>query len=604
MKKLGWVLLLVVVNIFALDYYLPESLAFKTYLVQKTANQIQLEFDLANGYDIYSDQIKVSVDDTSNVKIGTVNFPKPSLVHNDVLGNYTIYKNKVFILIPIISSGNGNLVLNLNFQGCKGLDYCYPTMSRVLTLKLLPFTANNSASSKNNSSVTLKNITSRINPQPNELNSDLNTVAKNNPRQSNIINNGTTQPNFLTNLFRGNSQTIEQSLNAYPILTILAFFLLGILIAFTPCIFPMFPILLSVIAGKENKRAFWLALSYILGGSCVYALTGIMVSYIGISLQSYLQNIWAALFMSFLLIIFSISLFGLFDIKLPHFITHGLHSHVNKSGGSLIRVFIIGAISTLILSPCLTAPLAGALIYISNSHNLVLGGSALFMLGIGVGFPLLFISLLGNRLLPKSGKWMIKIKQLLGMIMILMAIYPLHTFLPLYIITLLIGIWVIGLAFLVYSVLKQKALRLFFSIVIFGFGGMMITYPYVNRITATDTPDNFSEKITNLTDLAPLLETAKQQQKVVILDVTAAWCLACREMDLTTWRDPKLQALMQRTMNIKIDVTNTNQDSNAIEKQYQVFAPPAVIIIGRDGNIKTTFMGNTSAKEIIQKLSN
>lgn len=571
---------MICLKVFALETYLPDSIAFKSSLEFKNTKEAELVFDITPGYDIYADKIHITTPNNSSVKIGKIAFPPPISLTNQILGEYKVYQGIIYIPIPIKTLGNGNLAINLYFQGCKGLSYCYPGMTRLLTAKLI-----------NNSE-----LNPSFKPESENINhAELSSNSKLDPEKKD-------SDNFINNLFSNNSLNISQNLITHPIFTILGFFILGLLISFTPCVFPMFPILLSIVAGKKDKQAFSLALTYILGGACVYSLAGILVSYIGISLQSYLQNIGAAIFMAILLLIFSLSLFGFFDIKLPSNLTHKLNHHLNKGDSSLLSTFLIGAISTLILSPCVTAPLAGALVYISTSHNILLGGTALFSFGLGIGFPLLFISIVGNHFLPKSGNWMIKIKQFLAMILVAMAIYVLHAFLAESLIYLLVGSWVIGFAIVFYNSFSNKNLQLFFSLIIFGLGGIIIAYPYVTKISTTTPSNTFTISVTNPYDLSALLAVAKTEKKLVILDFHASWCMACTEMDLTTWANPQLLNLMTNTKNIRVDVSNNDNNTKNLEKNYHVFAPPAVIIIDQRGKIIKNFTGNTTAPEIISAL--
>lgn len=215
------------------------------------------------------------------------------------------------------------------------------------------------------------------------------------------------------------------------------FFVFGLLLAFTPCVFPMLPILLTIISRKSTttRKSFILALSYVLGNAVSYAIAGILAAQFGSTLQSIFQNIVVNILIIILFVVFSLSLFGLFELHLPNALNNKLSSNINininnnitnhhkNNMFSLIGAFVAGALSALVLSPCVTAPLAGALLYISYTGNLLIGGASLFMLGLGSGLPLLCIAVFGNKILPKSGKWMDRIKSGLGYLMLLMAIY-------------------------------------------------------------------------------------------------------------------------------------------------------------------------------------
>lgn len=577
MKKL-FILIFLAFKALAFENFLPDAVAFKSSLEFNEPHQAQLIFDIADGYDIYSDKISVTALDNSSTKIGKIIYPPPISMKNDIVGDYSVYQHLIYIPIPITNLGNGELNLQVKFQGCKGLSYCYPGMIRKLTAKYKHISINTNNILKNQKAI--------------------NKSSAGEPKISNtkVIK----QPSeFLSNFFSNNTNNLKNDLQNRPIITIIGFLILGLLIAFTPCVFPMFPILLSIVAGKRDKDAFLLSLAYIIGGSCIYALAGIIFSYIGISLQNYFQNIWMAIFMAIILLILSLSLFGLFDIKLPSILTNKLSNLTNKSSGSYITTFLIGAVSTLILSPCVTAPLAGALLYISTTHNVVLGGIALFIFGIGIGLPLVFISLLGNHYLPRSGSWMLKVKEFLGLLMLLLAIYAVHAFVNNSVIYALAGLWVIVLAILIYKSFNNKAFRLFIGLIMFGLGGIIIVYPHLQNQAIQSQSNPFTATVTNLSDLKAILNNNNQ---ITILDFSASWCIACHEMDATTWSDSNLLELMKKTKNIRVDISNNDRYSKELEAQYNVFAPPSVIIIDKHGNIIKSFMGNTKAIDIIKFL--
>jgi thiol:disulfide interchange protein DsbD len=237
MKKLAILLFLYCCQIWALETYLPDSIAFKSSLNFNNPKEAELVFDIAPGYDIYADKIYLTTAANSKVKIDTINYPPPISLTNEVIGEYKVYQGLIYIPIPVKHIGDGVLTVNLHFQGCKGLSYCYPGMVRSLTTK---FASNNKLVLRSEPKSTIKS-----------------------------------SPNFIKNLFDSNPNNISSNLVLHPLITLFGFFIFGLLIAFTPCVFPLLPILLSIIAGKKDQSAFSLALVYILGGACVYALAEI-----------------------------------------------------------------------------------------------------------------------------------------------------------------------------------------------------------------------------------------------------------------------------------------------------------------------------------------
>jgi len=566
---------------FAADY-LPSWQAFQVKLDSAgEKNALWVKFNIAPEYHLYQNKIKIQSASDSSVVLGDPVWPDPVLMKSPDLGTFKVYEGKVAIRVPILKRGDGKLKAQINFQGCKGLDLCFPEQQVVQELDL------------DHPELAVNNTQAHMDT------SKINDVS-------------TTEQSFWSKVFSGevDSNTISALFAANQVLVIAGFFMLGLLIAFTPCVFPLLPVLIGVISGQNvsTKRSFSLALSYILGGALTYAVAGVVAAGLGYSLSSFLQASWLSITLSILFFIFALSMFGAFNLQLPSGIQNKLNQVVNKRNQrSLLSAFIIGGVSNLILSPCVTAPLAGALIYISTTGDRVLGGSALFALGLGSGIPLLIIAVMGKKFLPKSGNWMIAVKYFLGYLMLLMAIYMLSkvvssnisngllTALGLALCWQLISAW---LTKIYQARLQSVRLRAM------GFIAASIAGASVMLFSPHALVESRFQLVTSNSELQQALSQAQQQNKPVLLDYYASWCVACKEMDLRTFSDPAVAKLMDKYALIRIDVSKNSTEIQSLQQRYKVLAPPSIVFLDNKGiqlnNYNVT--GFISSNQLISNL--
>ncbi|TXJ01555.1 MAG: protein-disulfide reductase DsbD [Neisseriales bacterium] len=581
LKRILFLLFLMVKLAFAADY-LPSWQAFQVKLDSAgEKNALWVKFNIAPEYHLYQNKIKIQSASDSSVVLGDPVWPDPLLIKSPDLGTFKVYEGKVAIRVPILKRGDGKLKAQINFQGCKGLDLCFPEQQVVQELDLdhPELAANNTQAQMD---------TSKINDAP------------------------TTEQSFWSKVFSGevDSNTISALFAANQVLVITGFFMLGLLIAFTPCVFPLLPVLIGVISGQNvsTKRSFSLASSYILGGALTYAVAGVAAAGLGYSLSSFLQASWLSITLSILFFIFALSMFGAFNLQLPSGIQNKLNQVVNKRNQrSLLSAFIIGGVSNLILSPCVTAPLAGALIYISTTGDRVLGGSALFALGLGSGIPLLIIAVMGKKFLPKSGNWMIAVKYFLGYLMLLMAIYMLSkvvssnisngllTALGLALCWQLISAW---LTKIYQARLQSVRLRAM------GFIAASIAGASVMLFSPQALVESRFQVVTSNSELQQALTQAEQQNKPVLLDYYASWCVACKEMDLRTFSDPAVAKLMDKYALIRIDVSKNSTEIQSLQQRYKVLAPPSIVFLDNKGTQLNNYnvTGFISSNQLISNL--
>ncbi len=547
------------------DNSLAAFQAFQVKVESQNQNYMWVKFTIAQDYHLYQNKIKLIALDDSSVKLGKPVFPDPLIIATPESNSVSIYEKQLDIQLPISNYGNGNLHIKINYQGCKGTTLCLPEQQLIESINLTTGT---------------------------------------------ILSDADTNQTQPSNELLSSSATTTQIANYFgqsSIWVIISFFALGLLIAFTPCVFPLLPILITVIAGKNisAKRSFILAFSYILGGGVIYALAGVLAASLGHSVSAWFQTWWVSAILALLFTLFALSLFGLFEIRLPHVIQQKLNNSVSSAkGGSIIGSFIIGGLSNLILSPCVTAPLAGALVYISTTGNQLLGGLALFALGFGSGIPLLIIAVFGKKLLPKTGSWMQITKQVLGLIMLGMTAYMISKIISGFD-DLIVIIWIsISLIILGTNIKRLKNPK----IAKLGVGFVLIlaigSYKYTSLQKEQLVHDNFIN-VTSTTELDQQLAIAKSQKQAVILDFYANWCSACKEMDLRTFSNQTIQEKFNKYRMIRIDVTHNTSDIKAIQNRFGIFALPSLIMLNQDGTIAKDLQtyGFVNSSELLSKLA-
>lgn len=379
-------------------------------------------------------------------------------------------------------------------------------------------------------------------------------------------------------------------------LSIAAFFALGLGLAFTPCVFPMYPILTGIIAGAgqhlSTRRAFLLSFVYVQGMAVTYTLLGLVVASAGLKFQAALQHPYVLIGLSVMFVLLALSMFGLYSLQLPSSLQTRLSGLSNRQqGGSVVGVTIMGMISGLVCSPCTTAPLSGALIYVAQSGDLWLGGAALYSLSLGMGLPLLLLGTSGGKLLPKAGAWMDVIKQLFGFALLAVPILLLSRLLSDQVATLLWLGWGLVLCGYLYhhnqhrphSVGKSLGgfvlLLAMMGLVVMG-KDLLLPEPGVKASTETQAPRFV--RIKTLDDLKTRLEAARG--KPVLLDLYADWCVACKEFEHKTFSDPEVRARFADMVLLQADVTANDDADVDLLNGLNVLGLPTLIFFDRDGN--------------------
>lgn len=545
---------------------LPADQAF-TFSLNLNSPQFALaEWRIAPGYYLYTKRVQVV---PAPIDAAQVRLPQGDLKYT-TQGRLEVFSG--IISVPILVKNTiSQFHLTVDYQGCSESGFCYPPVHKTYSLNL----ANN-------------------------------TVTEDTTSLSNLLTN----QNDIAALFSSQHFGV----------TLLIFAGLGLLLAFTPCVLPMVPILTSIIVGHKQsvsaKKGFLLSSTYVFGSSLTYALAGIAAALMGSSLQVWLQKPIVIILAASLFVLLAFSLFGWYELKLPRQWHNKLTEWSNhQQGGTYAGVFFMGMISTLIISPCVTAPLVGVLIYISQSGDMVLGGSALFVMGLGMGLPLILIGMSAGKWLPKSGAWMEIVKKLFGVLMLAMGIWLLSRILPSLITMILTGLLLLSMAFflsvsLPRTIAWQKSSRSMGALL--GLSGILVivgaslpnalpTWLVVNQ----EAP--IASAFTVIRDMATLnkqLSQAKLARKPVLLDFYADWCESCVVMDKNVFSLTDVKQALSNYVLLRADLTENNSDDQVIMKHFNVIAPPTVLffnIAGREMN-GARIVGEVNAQEFLGRL--
>ncbi|QWD70492.1 protein-disulfide reductase DsbD [Polynucleobacter sp. UB-Siik-W21] len=510
---------LLMTPVFAATDFLPPEKAFRveaTWL--ENSKQVEIEFMPAKGYYLYQESLQFQV----GTELGKLYTTRPALPKGIEKFDETfqkklqVYKQPFIVLLDVNPALGRPIHIALSLQGCAEAGICYPPM----TLKFL-----------------LAGPGVRAAPIPEVL--DGAQAAVN------------TQADLsLTDLWRERDDVnaitrfLEGTSTGY---LFLAFFVLGLALAFTPCVLPMLPILSSVIFGTQGGkaiskgRASLLALAYVLGMALVYSLAGVLMAALGGSVQRALQSPLALAAFAILLLALSGSLFGLYDLRLPQ----SWHHHIDRlagrqKGGSVLGAFILGGISTLVASPCITAPLAGVLAFIAQTGSMSLGAGLLFVMALGMGLPLLFIAIEARILIPSTGIWMVWLQRTLGVLLVATAAW-------------------------IASPLIQKNEPI----------GAVKT---INGQRIHQVGELSFVVVHSPAELDAQLAKAQQEKKWVLLDFYADWCISCKEMEVNTFTNPEVSKELKQLVLLQADVTANSPENQALLKRFGLFGPPGILI--------------------------
>jgi len=549
------------------DEFLKVDEAFSFDFYQRE-NQLEVTFHIAEGYYLYRKQFKITGD---NATVSAINLPTGEEHEDEFFGIQEIYTGELTFTIDI-SKADDNSTIKIRYQGCAEKGLCYPPTSKVINLGKVSTTNTQQA-----------------------VPSAINNNSDNDQTISKTITAPSSEQNQLADMLKQDSL----------LLTLLAFFAGGLLLSFTPCVFPMYPILTGIIVGQAKdkvlttKHAFTLSFFYVQGMAITYTILGIVVALAGAQFQAMFQHPVVLIALSLLFIFLALSMFGLFNLALPASWQNKLNNlSNNQKGGSIAGVVIMGVISGLVASPCTTAPLTGALLYISQTGDVVLGASALYALSLGMGLPLLILGSSGGKILPKAGAWMNVIKNIFGLLLLAVPIFLIERIISPIIIEALWTLLILTTASYFYVVNQnsnEKTPKSFW----FGFRSLLIflmlfigankAYQLINPTSklvpvAIEVHSKFL-KVSNLQELNQAVIAANSDGKTVMVDLYADWCIACKEFEKYTFNQPIVQQALANTVLLQIDLTDTgSSESIELMENFEVFGLPSILFFDLKGN--------------------
>jgi thiol:disulfide interchange protein DsbD len=538
------------------------------------AKTVELRIDIAPDYHLYRERISVEAEGPG-ATLGQVSIPAGRIEFDENFQkNVEVLQGTQTIRVPVQPTER-DFRLRVVYQGCADKGLCYP-----------PQTAFVDASASDGQLVRAQ-----------WRGEDAPPVAVSAPAP---VAAATAPP----------SQTakVESALKSGSLLTIAGVFLLaGLLLAFTPCVLPMVPILSSIIVGRgapvSRLTGFAMALAYSLGMALVYTVFGVVAGLLGEGLAAALQNPWVLGAFALMLATLSLSMFGVFELQMPSFIQSRItESSSRLPGGNFLGVFLMGGLSALIVGPCVAAPLAGALVFISQTRDVVIGGLALFSLAMGMSVPLLLVGVSAGSLLPRAGSWMEGVKTFFGVMLLAVALWIVSPVLPVWVVMLIIGSGLLVAAIylrlldrLADTASGRQRLVKGVALLLAVLGSTQVVgalsggdnplqplghFARASGVTPAVTQTSSFRRIRNVAELDAAL---KATDRPVMLDFYADWCVSCKEMEHLTFSDPAVQPRMAHALLLQADVTDNSAEDKALLKRFGLFGPPGVLFFDKQG---------------------
>ena len=527
--------------------FLPPDQAFRYQLTSALDGRVMLHWDIADGYYLYRKAFAI---DGAPMPVAAIDFPQGEMIEDEFFGASEVYFHQTMIEIQ----PGAARTLSLTWQGCAEAGLCYPPQHASVTL-----------------------------PGADSSEPDARAPAE-------------------------DQQLAATLADGHLLWGVAAFFGLGVLLAFTPCVLPMLPVLSALVVGRQARgwQGFTLALAYVLPMALTYAALGVVTALAGASMQAVFQQPWVVSLFAVLFVGLALAMFGFFTLQLPGWLRDRLHrAGERQRGGTLLSAAAMGVLSAFLMGPCMTAPLAGALLYIAESGDVMQGGLALFALGLGMGLPLLLVATVGAHLLPKPGGWMDAVKVGFGFALLGMALWFVARLLPASMVLALWGVLLLSAALTLWRATGQVrapvtpggllagALALVagvWSLLMLGgaaAGGESPWRPLASWVSGAPAPQNdFMARFQPVPDTATLsaqLAQASARGQWTLVDFYADWCVACHVIEAEVFGDPAVQAALGSAQLLRPDVTAHDADDRALMQRYGIIGPPTLLLIGPDG---------------------
>ncbi len=542
----------------------PPDEVFRLDAVALDDRTVQVRFAIREDFYLYRKRMKFAIEGSASDLADTIVLPEGKLKSDPYFGDMQVYYRGVDVQIPIAGESTESVTLRVGYQGCAEAGLCYPPQTKLLKVTL-PAAGSSGQGGAISGSLPTVDVQGQL--------SETDQLA--------------------SNLVHGSL-----------VFMLASFFGYGLLLAFTPCVLPMVPILATIIAGQGERvggtRGFSLAVVYVLAMALTYTGAGISAAVLGQNLQALFQHPVVLVLFSGVFIALALAMFGFYELQMPSSWQTRLQTLSQaSSGGRYGGVAVMGALSALIVGPCVAAPLAAALIVIGGSGDPVRGGLALFFLSLGMGVPLLAVGAFGDRVMPKMGAWMNQVKQLFGLMLLAVAIYLLSRILA---DSISMGLWS-GLLILTAVVFTRGSSVGPGHIAILrlrqGLGALALVYASVLAVGATsgasDPLDPLAMvlgdgqhrlkfiRVSNLQELDRLLSEAKHNGQPVMLDFYADWCISCKQLESETFTKPGVQVALKNTVLLQADVTAYGDEDKALLARYQLQGPPAILFFNLSG---------------------
>jgi len=582
MKKLIPILILGCFYLINAASFLMPDQAFKPYAEVNEKMQVEIGINLGKDIYLYADKVEVKLLAPETLTIEDVKKPEITMYH----GEKTYFKSPNFLVTLAVKQKleiMQDVKLSISYQGCSEQGLCYEPSEQEFTLKVDTSKLQNVADTQEKSQQSVSSQTQEL--------SQTDSIA-------NTIKSGST------------------------LIILLTFLGFGLLLSLTPCVFPMIPIISGVIIsqgeGLTTKRAFFLSVIYVLAMAIAYTIAGVLAGLFGSNLQAALQTPWVIYAFSGVFVALAMSMFGFYELKLPDSLVTKVSKNSNRSG--VVGVAIMGFLSALIVGPCVAAPLAGALVYIGQTGDALLGGAALFSMSIGMGIPLIIVGVSAGKFMPKPGEWMIMVNAIFGAMMLGVAIWMLEKIVDPSIIMLLYAL--LGIGFALYlgtfktegHILKRTISMIIFIYSVSLFVGFLAgSSSMVKPLSFLQIPKSGVSQsshqglgfnvVTSIEELDKLLEVNKG--KKIMLDFSAEWCAACKELAEITFANVNVQEKLKEYVLIKADVTQNGTNEKALSRKYGVFGPPALIFFDKELKVmkSKTIVGFIEPKSFVAHLN-
>ncbi len=565
--------------------FLPPEEAFKLVLAPRADGNLDARFTIAKDYYLYRDKITFKVVEPAGVSVTGIDFPTAEEKYDPNFGKMFVYHQSFSAVVRLsgVPAGTKSLRLETSHQGCSDKGICYPPLDQTM---LVDLTATPAA----------------INP----------------PAPEKAAEQDTSDTGRVTAILQGGNYW----------LVVVSFFGFGLLLSLTPCVFPMIPILSGIIVGQGHqitkRKGFLLSLAYVLGMAVTYAMAGVAAGLSGTLISNALQNPWALGTGAAIFVALSLSMFGFFELQMPSFLQSRFTEASNRiQGGRFTSVFVMGAISALIVGPCVAAPLAGALLYISQTSDVVLGGVSLFSLAIGMGMPLLLIGLSAGALLPRAGGWMDAVKRFFGVALLAVAIWLVSPLLSEIVQMLLWAALLIISAMFLHALeplaVNAKGFARFWkgigmialiagvALLLGAMGGSRdllqpLSVFQGGGAVAAEKPHLTFRRVKNVADLDAAIQGAGG--RAVMLDFYADWCVSCKEMEKLTFTDAKVQAKLKDVLLLQADVTANSAEDKELLARFKLFGPPGIVFFDKTGaEVAYRVVGYEPAEKFLDSLN-